>query len=37
MIKKGMKMMVDFDTELSLFTYFEFKQLVKKSKYKQNV
>jgi len=37
MIKKGMKMMVDFDTELSLFTYLEFKQLVEKSRFKPNV
>ena len=37
MIKKDMKMMVDFDTELNLFTYLEFKKLVEKSRCKQNV
>ena len=37
MIKKDIKMMVDFDAELNLFTYLEFKQLVEKSRCKQNV
>jgi len=37
MIKKDMKMMVDFDTELNLFTRLEFKQLVEKSTCKPNV
>ena len=37
MIKKDMKTMVDFDTELNLFTRLESKQLVEKSRCKPNV